>query len=41
MASQMNLDSKLLTLACQQQGLIHLYKNFCVLGKCRECCLSR
>jgi hypothetical protein len=40
MFHQLSLNSRLVDSACRQQGLIHLYKAFCIQGKCRECSLG-
>lgn len=37
MLKQLSLDSCRLLFARHQQGFIHIYKNFCVQGKCGEC----
>jgi hypothetical protein len=37
MLRQLSLDSCRLKFARYQQGFIHVYKNFCVQGKCAEC----
>ncbi len=37
MQSQLGLGDSHLFNACQQQGLIHLYKDYCMEGKCSEC----
>jgi hypothetical protein len=37
MVRHLGLDGKVVNSACRQQGLIHIYKNYCVTGKCREC----
>jgi hypothetical protein len=37
MRSQLGLGDSHVFNACQQQGLIHLYKDYCMGGKCSEC----
>jgi hypothetical protein len=37
MMQQLSLNSRLVNSARRQQGLIHIYKNYCILGKCKDC----
>jgi len=37
MQAQFGLGSNIVFSACQQQGLIHLYKNYCTEGRCSQC----
>ena len=37
MQAQLGLGDSHIFNACQQQGLIHLYKDYCKEGKCSEC----
>jgi hypothetical protein len=41
MMNQLGLDNRLINSAQKQQGLIHIYKNFCTQGECRHCRLSQ
>ncbi|MBN1367667.1 MAG: DUF2851 family protein [Dehalococcoidales bacterium] len=36
---QLGLGKGMINSACRQQGLIHIYKTFCIQGKCMECAL--
>ncbi|MBN1190870.1 MAG: DUF2851 family protein [Dehalococcoidales bacterium] len=40
MLAQLGLNAGQVNTACLQQGLIHIYRQFCVLGKCGECPLA-
>jgi hypothetical protein len=40
MMGQLMLDARLVNSACRQQGLIHLYQEYCIKGKCGACVLS-
>jgi hypothetical protein len=40
MSSQLGLSAGQVGLACRQQGLLHLYKEFCTQGKCGSCELA-
>jgi uncharacterized protein YjhX (UPF0386 family) len=35
--AQLGLEYDFILNACQQQGLIHLYKNYCTAAKCSQC----
>ena len=37
MSRQLGIDRGRVTNACQQQGLIYLYRTFCKMGKCPDC----
>lgn len=41
LTAQLGLDRRLVNSARRQQGLLHLYKNFCGQGKCGGCFLSQ
>jgi hypothetical protein len=41
MSRQLGIDSALIDNACRQQGLLHIFKSYCVLGACRECPLRQ
>ena len=41
MVCQLGLGRKLVGSAQRQQGLLHIYKNLCIQGKCGECALSQ
>ena len=41
MVERLGLDKTTINSARQQQGLIHIYKNFCSLNKCKKCPLSK
>jgi len=41
MIKQLRLKSPSWLTACYQQGLIHIFKNYCREGKCQQCPLSR
>jgi len=40
MEEQLGLEESLGLTACHQQGLIHIFKDYCREGRCRECPLS-
>jgi hypothetical protein len=40
MLRQLSLERRLVNSACRQQGLIQIYKTFCIQGKCVECGIS-
>jgi len=40
MASQLHFDGRYAYTACQQQGLIHIFRNYCREGRCSECPLN-
>ena len=40
MFEQFTLKRKAINSACQQQGLLHIYRTLCIQGKCSECKLS-
>jgi hypothetical protein len=40
MASQLHLEYRFACTACQQQGLIHIFRNYCREGRCTECPLN-
>ncbi|MFC1963915.1 DUF2851 family protein [Chloroflexota bacterium] len=40
MEHQLNLSRDIISSACRQQGLIHLYRNNCIRGRCDLCLLS-
>jgi len=40
MRKQLGLSGELVNSARRQQGLIHIYNNFCIQGRCQECRLS-
>ena len=40
MLQQLSLGRHLVNSACRQQGLIQIYKTFCIQGKCVECGIS-
>ncbi len=40
MASQLHLEGRFAYTACQQQGLIHIFRNYCREGACSECPLD-
>jgi hypothetical protein len=37
MRSQLGLEAGQVNTACLQQGLIHIYRQYCIRGKCSEC----
>ena len=41
MIEQLGLDSSLISSARRQQGLMHIYKNLCTLGRCKHCPLAK
>ena len=41
MRRQLGIDSVLVNTACRQQGLLHLFKTYCSLGKCGDCPLRQ
>jgi hypothetical protein len=41
MREQLSLKRASINTACRQQGLLHIYKKFCIQGKCRECRVMR
>ncbi len=41
MIAQLNIDNRLINSARRQQGLIHIYKEFCAQGRCSVCELSQ
>jgi len=41
MMAQLGLRVKLVGSVQRQQGLIHLYKNYCIQGRCKDCPLSQ
>jgi hypothetical protein len=41
MSSQLGLSDRQVNLACRQQGLLHLYKEFCTQGRCDSCELAQ
>ena len=41
MINQLGLTNRQIDSARRQQGLIHIYKNFCTEGKCSDCSLSQ
>ncbi|MDO8717214.1 MAG: DUF2851 family protein [Dehalococcoidales bacterium] len=41
MVRQLGLSRKLVSSAHRQQGLIHIYKELCIQGKCGECALNQ
>jgi hypothetical protein len=41
MVSQLGLSHRLVDSARRQQGLIHIYQNLCIQGKCGDCALSQ
>jgi len=40
MTSQLHLEGHSACTACQQQGLIHIFRNYCREGRCTECPLN-
>jgi hypothetical protein len=40
MREQLGLTAGQVKTACLQQGMIHIYRQFCIRGKCRECRLA-
>ncbi|MFC1920292.1 DUF2851 family protein [Chloroflexota bacterium] len=40
MTEQFGLDRNLVNFAARQQGLIHIYNNLCIQGRCSECVLA-
>jgi hypothetical protein len=40
MSNQLGISRGRITSACQQQGMIHIYRTFCSRGKCPECPLN-
>jgi hypothetical protein len=40
MLEQLALKRKAINSACQQQGLLHIYRTMCIQGKCSKCELS-
>ena len=40
MEEQLGLEESLCLTACHQQGLIHIFKDYCREGRCRECPVS-
>lgn len=41
MLYQLRLKRRNIDSSCYQQGLVHIFKTFCSLGRCRECLLGR
>jgi len=41
MTQQLGLDARLVKSAKRQQGLIHIYKTLCSLGRCKDCPLGQ
>lgn len=41
MVRQLGLSRKLVSSAPRQQGLLHIYKELCIQGKCGECALNQ
>lgn len=41
MRGQLGLNSKMVSSACRQQGLIYIYKSLCTQGRCGECGLHQ
>lgn len=41
MVRQLGLSRKLVSSASRQQGLLHIYKELCIQGKCGECALNK
>jgi hypothetical protein len=41
MVSQLGLSHRLVDSARRQQGLIHIYNNLCIQGRCSHCALSQ
>jgi len=37
MSRQLGIDGSLVNTARQQQGLLHIFKNYCSLGACFDC----
>ena len=37
MADQLHLEARFSYTACQQQGLIHIFRNYCREGRCAQC----
>jgi hypothetical protein len=37
MSTQMGLNRTIVNSACRQQGLLHIYRNFCIKGSCPSC----
>ncbi|MHC1578598.1 MAG: hypothetical protein ACXQTH_02530, partial [Dehalococcoidia bacterium] len=41
MTKQLGLDKSFDFTACRQQGLIHIFRNYCREGRCGQCPLGR
>lgn len=41
MTEQLGLNSRLISSAQRQQGIIHIYNNLCTQGRCNDCSLSQ
>ena len=41
MIKQLGLSGKMISRACYQQGLLHIYREFCIRGRCGNCRLSK